>query len=91
MGGFENIDVLLPVGISFYTFQALSYSLDVYYDRIKATHHFGKYALFVSFFPQLVAGPIERSSHLLPQLDKVISFDYSRIRSGLGLVVWGNL
>ncbi|MEO9502333.1 MBOAT family O-acyltransferase [Nonlabens ulvanivorans] len=87
--GFENIDVLLPVGISFYTFQALSYSLDVYFDRIKATHHFGKYALFVSFFPQLVAGPIERSSHLLPQLDKVISFDYSRIRSGLGLVVWG--
>ncbi|MEO9558870.1 MAG: MBOAT family protein, partial [Nonlabens ulvanivorans] len=75
--GFENIDVLLPVGISFYTFQALSYSLDVYFDRIKATHHFGKYALFVSFFPQLVAGPIERSSHLLPQLDKVISFDYS--------------
>ena len=87
--GFENIDILLPVGISFYTFQALSYSLDVHYGRINATHHFGKYALFVSFFPQLVAGPIERSSHLLPQLDKHITFNYDRIRSGLGLVVWG--
>ncbi len=87
--GFENLDILLPVGISFYTFQALSYSLDVYRGDIQATTHFGRYALFVSFFPQLVAGPIERSSNLLPQLDKKVLFNYSRIKDGLGLVIWG--
>lgn len=87
--GFENINILLPVGISFYTFQALSYSLDVYYGKTKATHHFGKYALFVSFFPQLVAGPIERSWHLLPQFNKVVKFDYDRVKRGLSLILWG--
>lgn len=86
---FDNLDILLPVGISFYTFQALSYTMDVYYGKIKATRHFGKYALFVSFFPQLVAGPIERSSHLLPQLDRRVTFNYSQIRDGLGLILWG--
>src|SRR5690606_33385478 len=58
-------------------------------NDITATKHFGKYALFVSFFPQLVAGPIERSTNLLPQFDKKISFDYNRMRDGLLLVAWG--
>jgi len=87
--GFENLNILLPVGISFYTFQALSYSLDVYHGKTEVTNHFGKYALFVSFFPQLVAGPIERSYQLLPQFDKRVTFDYDRIKDGLGLVLWG--
>ncbi len=80
---------LLPVGISFYTFQALSYTMDVYRGTIKASHNIGKYALFVSFFPQLVAGPIERSSHLLPQFDKVMKFDVSRARKAFLLILWG--
>ena len=63
-----TLNLILPVGISFYTFQTLSYSIDVYRGDIKAEHHFGYYALFVSFFPQLVAGPIERPDNLLPQL-----------------------
>ena len=87
--GFDNLNILLPVGISFYTFQALSYSFDVYYKKIKPTTHFGKYALYVSFFPQLVAGPIERSWHLLPQFDLKHKFDYDRIKSGLALILWG--
>lgn len=85
----SNINVLLPVGISFYTFQALSYTMDVYRGKIKATRHFGKYALFVSFFPQLVAGPIEKSENLLPQFDKQVKFDYDRIKDGLILMMWG--
>jgi len=80
---------LLPVGISFYTFQALSYTMDVYRGKIKASKNIGKYALFVSFFPQLVAGPIERSSHLLPQFDKVMKFDVSRARKAFLLILWG--
>ena len=63
------MNILLPVGISFYTFQALSYTMDVYRGAIPATRNFGKYALFVSFFPQLVAGPIEKAANLLPQFD----------------------
>lgn len=62
-----NLDLLLPVGISFYTFQAVGYTIDVYRGTIKAEGHLGIYALFVSFFPQLVAGPIERAKNLLPQ------------------------
>ena len=62
-----NLDILLPVGISFYTFQAVGYSIDVYRGTIKAERNFFTYALFVSFFPQLVAGPIERAKNLLPQ------------------------
>ncbi len=81
--------VLLPVGISFYTFQALSYTMDVYKGDIQAERHFGYYALFVSFFPQLVAGPIERSTHLLPQLRKTQVFDYKRMQNGLILMGWG--
>ncbi len=84
-----NFDVLLPVGISFYTFQALSYTMDVYRRDIKAQKHLGKYALFVSFFPQLVAGPIERSAHLLPQFDEEFKFDYTRVKNGLLLMLWG--
>lgn len=84
-----SLNILLPVGISFYTFQALSYTMDVYRGTIPATHHFGKYALFVSFFPQLVAGPIEKSTNLLPQFDKANKFDYQRIKDGLIIMAWG--
>lgn len=84
-----NLNVLLPVGISFYTFQALSYTLDVYKKDIEPIRHFGKYALFVSFFPQLVAGPIERSKHLIPQFEREVSFDFERIKSGALLASWG--
>lgn len=80
---------LLPVGISFYTFQALSYTIDVYRGDIKPEYHFGKFALFKSFFPQLVAGPIERATHLLPQFSKEYTFDYARIRDGIALTIWG--
>ncbi|WP_304405239.1 MBOAT family O-acyltransferase [Algibacter lectus] len=87
--GVPNFDVLLPVGISFYTFQALSYTMDVYRDDIVAEKNFLKYALFVSFFPQLVAGPIEKSTNLLPQLSQVHKFNYTRIKEGLLLMLWG--
>jgi len=83
-------DSLLPVvGISFYTFQALSYTMDVYNGKIISQKHIGKYALFVSFFPQLVAGPIEKASNLLPQFSENKIFNYDRVRSGLLLIVWG--
>ncbi len=78
---FNNI--VLPVGISFYTFQTLSYTIDVYKGVTKPEKHFGVFALYVAYWPQLVAGPIERSNHLLPQLRKKIHFDYDRVRSGL--------
>ncbi len=84
-----NFDVLLPVGISFYTFQALSYTFDVYQGNLEPTTHFGKYALFVSFFPQLVAGPIERSKTLLNQFDEVHHFSYEAAKSGFLLILWG--
>lgn len=80
---------VLPVGISFYTFQALSYTMDVYRGKIACQRHFGKYALFVSFFPQLVAGPIERSANLLPQFDETHTPDTEEIRDGLMLIVLG--
>ncbi|MCL4114221.1 UNVERIFIED_CONTAM: hypothetical protein GTU68_065102 [Idotea baltica] len=83
------LNILLPVGISFYTFQALSYTMDVYRGTITATRNFGKYALFVSFFPQLVAGPIEKAAHLLPQFDSVKKFDYHRIKDGLIMMALG--
>lgn len=82
-------DVLLPVGISFYTFQALGYTVDVYRGDIYAEKNFFKYALFVSFFPQLVAGPIERSKNLLKQLAVPARFSYERARDGLLLMLWG--
>ena len=84
-----KFDILLPVGISFYTFQALSYTMDVYRDDIYAEKNFFKYALFVSFFPQLVAGPIERSKNLLKQLSSPSSFHFDNIREGFILMLWG--
>ncbi len=84
-----TMNILLPVGISFYTFQALSYTMDVYRGSISATRNFGKYALFVSFFPQLVAGPIEKAASLLPQFDTAKKFDYHRIKDGLILMALG--
>lgn len=83
------LNVLLPVGISFYTFQTLSYTIDVYRGQMKAERHFGIFALYVSFFPQLVAGPIERSTRLLPQFFEKHQFDIERVFSGLKLIVWG--
>ena len=82
-------DILLPVGISFYTFQALSYTMDVYRSEIYAEKNFFRYALFVSFFPQLVAGPIERSKNLLKQLAVPKKFNYETAREGVLLMIWG--
>ena len=82
-------DFLLPVGISFYTFQTLSYTIDIYRGKQKPETHFGRFALFVSFFPQLVAGPIERSVNLLPQFRMNFKFDYARVRDGVLLMTWG--
>ncbi len=84
-----KFDVILPVGISFYTFQALSYTMDVYRKEINPEKNIFRYALFVSFFPQLVAGPIERSKNLLTQLREDHKFDYLRARSGLLVMLWG--
>lgn len=81
--------LLLPVGISFYIFQALGYSIDVYRGTVKIERDFPTYALFVSFFPQLVAGPIERSQNLLPQFKQQHRFDYDAVMSGVKLMVWG--
>lgn len=80
---------LLPVGISFYTFQTLSYSIDVYFRRQKAERHLGYFALYVSFFPQLVAGPIERFSRLSPQLKAPHTFSYENLAKGLRLILYG--
>ena len=88
----KPFDIILPVGISFYTFQALSYTMDVYRHGINAERNLLKYALFVSFFPQLVAGPIERSGNLLNQIkelpDKKI-WNYEKISNGFVLMTWG--
>ena len=83
------LNFLLPVGISFYTFQALGYTIDVYRKDIKAEKNFINYALFVSFFPQLVAGPIERSDNLLPQIKSKKIFSYENLVRGLSLITWG--
>jgi len=80
---------LLPVGLSFYTFQTMSYSIDIYRGHLHPEKHFGRFALYVSFFPQLVAGPIERSTNLLPQFRQNFDFDYERITGGLKLMAWG--
>ncbi|RAR69303.1 MBOAT family O-acyltransferase [Flavobacterium aciduliphilum] len=83
------INVILPVGISFYTFHGLSYVIDIYKNRIKAEKNFTDYAVFVSFFPLLVAGPIERATHLLPQIKKKREFDYYKAVDGLKQILWG--
>ena len=84
-----KVDVLLPVGISFYIFQALSYTIDLYRREISVEKNFLRYALFVSFFPQLVAGPIERSKNLLSQLKEPKDFSFERFLNGLLLMLWG--
>jgi alginate O-acetyltransferase complex protein AlgI len=84
-----ELQILLPVGISFYTFQTMSYSIDVYRGVTKAENHLGRFALYVSFFPQLVAGPIERSNQLLPQFKEKKSFNPVQVISGLKLMLWG--
>ncbi len=85
----STLNIILPVGISFYTFQTLSYSIDVYKRRLKPTNDFIAFSAFVSFFPQLVAGPIERATHLLPQFYKKRTFDYSKAVNGMRQILWG--
>ena len=84
-----TLKLLLPVGISFYTFQTLAYVIDVYRGNVKAEKHFGVYAAFISFFPQLVAGPIERTNNLLPQIKAAPDFDYAQATYGMKLMAWG--
>ncbi|MBO4384556.1 MAG: MBOAT family protein [Clostridia bacterium] len=84
-----TLKLLLPVGISFYTFQTLSYIIDVFRGDVKAERHFGIYAAFVSFFPQLVAGPIERTANLLPQIKKEHQFNGEKTLFGMKLMLWG--
>ncbi|QBA63876.1 MBOAT family O-acyltransferase [Muriicola soli] len=88
-GGYNLGQLLLPIGISFYTFQTMSYTIDVYRGKIKPEKHLGYFALFVSFFPQLVAGPIERAGNLLPQFRKQIIPKIPQIKRGLIMIAWG--
>ena len=83
------LKVILPVGISFYTFHGLSYVIDIYYKRIKAEYNFVDYSLFVSYFPLLVAGPIERATHLLPEIKVKREFDFVKAREGVYQIIWG--
>ena len=83
------LKLILPVGISFYTFHGLSYIIDIYYKRIKAEKNFVDYSLFVSYFPLLVAGPIERATHLLPQLKVNRRFEFQKAKEGIYQIVWG--
>src|SRR4030095_15093310 len=91
--GYENpipyLSILLPIGLSFHTFQAMSYTIEVYRGNQKSERNFGIYALYVMFYPQLVAGPIERPQNLLHQFYEKHSFDYNRVTSGLKLMAWG--
>ncbi len=84
-----TLNIILPVGISFYTFHGLSYIIDVYKQKTQPTENFIDYSVFVSFFPLLVAGPIERSTHLLPQIQSERKFDYSKASDGLRQILWG--
>lgn len=83
------LNVILPIGLSFHTFQSMSYTIEVYRGRQRAERHLGLYALYVLFYPQMVAGPIERPQNLLPQLRAPVSFDPGRLRAGLELMLWG--
>ena len=84
-----TLNIILPVGISFYTFHGLSYIIDIYNGKIKSEKNFIDYAVFVSFFPLLVAGPIERATHLLPQIKKKRVFNYSNAVDGLKQILYG--
>ncbi|HLP36088.1 MBOAT family O-acyltransferase [Lacibacter sp.] len=88
-GSFKIIQIILPVGISFYTFHGLSYIIDIYKRRIPAVYNFPEYALFVSYFPLLVAGPIERATHLLPQIQRPRVFNKQQAVNGLRQILWG--
>ena len=85
----SSLNLILPVGISFYTFQALSYTIDVYRKKISATKDIVAFFAFISFFPQLVAGPIERATNLLPQFQKARQFDYAKAVDGMRQILWG--
>ncbi len=85
----NSLNIILPVGISFYTFQTLSYSIDVYKRKLEPTKDFLAFSAFVSFFPQLVAGPIERATNLLPQVYKKRTFDYAKAVDGMRQILWG--
>ena len=91
--GFQNpipfLSIILPIGLSFHTFQAMAYTIEVYRGHQKAERHFGIYALYVMFYPQLVAGPIERPQNLIHQFYEKHIFEYSRIIEGLQLMLWG--
>ena len=84
-----TMNVILPVGISFYTFQALSYTIDIYQKRLRATHDIVEFFAYISFFPQLVAGPIERATNLLPQFQRERRFDYAQAVDGMRQMLWG--
>ena len=86
---FTTLKIILPVGVSFYTFQSLSYTIDVYNKKFEPTTKLFDFLAFVCFFPQLVAGPIERAKHMLPQFAEKKVFDYETTRSGLLLIVFG--
>jgi len=91
--GYQNkiphLGILLPIGLSFHTFQAMSYTIEVYRGHQKAERHFGIYALYVMFYPQLVAGPIERPQNLIHQFYEKHSFEYERVVEGLKMILWG--
>ena len=84
-----TLNLILPIGISFYTFHGISYVIDIYKERIEPERNFVNYSVFVSFFPLLVAGPIERATHLLPQIQKKRIFDYTKAVDGLRQILWG--
>jgi D-alanyl-lipoteichoic acid acyltransferase DltB (MBOAT superfamily) len=84
-----TLRLVLPLGISFYTFQSMAYTIDVYRGTVRAERHLGIFATFVAFFPQLVAGPIERAGHMLPQFRQRVTFDEKRVVEGLRLILWG--
>ncbi|WP_308910197.1 MBOAT family O-acyltransferase [Pseudokordiimonas caeni] len=86
---YVTLEIVLPVGISFYTFQTLSYTIDAYRGNLKPTDRFIELAAFVAFFPQLVAGPVERAAHLLPQFDRLRHLNWENIQTGLALFAWG--
>ena len=85
----QPMDIILPMGISFYTFQTMSYTIDVYRKKIEPVNDFIVFSAFVSFFPQLVAGPIERATHLLPQFYQKRKFDYEKAITGCRQILWG--